>query len=95
MTTRTLSSLLLPQASGNRHGLVLRPQRAYVSKSDVKTVVHIGVPSSLKDGWKSASGGVSFNEELATLAAIGESVERYCAGIIDIKQKKRSEIPKF
>ncbi len=93
MQTKSLSACLLLEAANNRHGLVLRPQSAHVSKSDVDSIFHVGVPSSLQEGWKSASGGVAFDSESAHLAAIGESVERYCAGIIDIEQQFKKDIP--
>jgi ribosomal protein S12 methylthiotransferase accessory factor len=89
-----LSSLLLPQAANNRHGLVFKPQTAYLSKSDVPDVFHVGVPFAANNPWKSASGGVGIVKQDATLAAIGEGVERYCAGINQVPLKVKTALPK-
>lgn len=88
-----LSAHLLAQAAGNRHGLVFSPQTAYLSKSDVPDLFHVGVPASGASKWKSASGGVGRTQQAATLAAIGEGVERYCAAIAQVPLKPRSSIP--
>jgi ribosomal protein S12 methylthiotransferase accessory factor len=90
-----ISSLLLPLAANNRHGLVFNPQTAQLSKSDVPDIFHVGVPFSSTNIWKSASGGVGRNKQDATLAAIGEGVERYCAAIIQIPLKTKEDIPKL
>lgn len=88
-----LSRTLLPGASNNRHGIALRPQRAPLSMSDVRSIVHVGVPNSVISPWESASGGVGRVEEDARLAAIGESVERYCAAIIPLPLRFRDDVP--
>jgi ribosomal protein S12 methylthiotransferase accessory factor len=89
-----LSSLLLPGAANNRHGLVFSPQVAQLSKSDVQDIFHVGVPFSATNTWKSASGGVSINRDDAVLAAVGEGVERYCAAIVEAPVKKKKDVPK-
>ncbi len=53
----------------------------------------MGVAGSLESPWQSAAGGVSRNEEDAELAAIGESIERYCAVIINLPLKPKHAIP--
>src|SRR2546430_3219707 len=87
-----LSSQLLLQGANNRHGLVFSPQVAYLSKSDISDLFHVGVPFSSTNKWKSASGGVGRNEQDAILSAIGEGVERYCAAIIQIPVKPKDSI---
>lgn len=89
-----ISSLLLPFAANNRHGLVFNPQTAQLSKSDVPDIFHIGVPYSMTNAWKSASGGVASNKIDATLAALGEGVERYSAAIVTVPLRSRETIAK-
>lgn len=88
-TLSPLSKTLLLQAPNNRHGITLEPQQAYISQSDVQGIVHMGVPSSVQSPWESASGGVARVAEDAQLAAIGESIERYCATIADVPIKTK------
>lgn len=92
MVATPLSSLLMHSAANNRHGITLAPQQAILSKSDIGSITHVGVPHSLANDWNSASGGVSFDPDRAHLAAIGESIERYCAAIADIEVKHRDEL---
>jgi ribosomal protein S12 methylthiotransferase accessory factor len=89
-----ISSLLLPLAANNRHGLVFNPQTAQLSKSDIPDIFHVGVPFSSTNQWKSASGGVGRDRQSATLAAIGEGVERYSAAIIQVPLKAKNTVPK-
>ncbi len=93
MIRTPLSQLLLLQAPGNRHGMVLEPQRARISLSDMADIVHMGVPGSIESPWESAAGGVGRNEQEAKLAAVGEGVERYCAAIIQLPLKNKNSIP--
>lgn len=93
MTTRALSRPLMLAEANNRHGIALRPQRAPLSMSDARGIVHVGVPSSVASPWESASGGVGRDEEDARLAAIGEAIERYCAAIIPLPLKLRADVP--
>lgn len=62
--------------------------------SDIKSIVHIGVPSSITKPWQSATGGVGRDEESARLAAIGEAIERYCAAIAEPELKTKKSIPR-
>ena len=89
-----LSKTLLLQSSNNRHGITLEPQRAKTSFSDIKEIIHVGVPGSIQSPWESAAGGIGRNEDDAKLAAIGEGIERYSASIYKLPLKKRDEIPK-
>lgn len=89
-----LSEHLLLSAPNNRHGISLLPQPAQKSFSDVTEIIHMGAPSSVKSQWDSASGGVGWNEKVAKLAAIGESIERYCASIIQLPLKSKKLIDK-
>jgi len=61
--------------------------------SDVRGIVHVGIPNSVVSPWESASGGVGRVEEDARLAAIGESIERYCAAIIPLPLRPRATVP--
>lgn len=79
-------------AVGTRHGLVLPPQLAPLSQSDIQTITHLGIPSSVVSPWQSAAGGVGRTRRVAELAAIGEGIERSAAGTIQIATKSRKEI---
>ncbi len=87
-----LNRTLLLQAPNNRHGIALEPQRASVSFSDVRDIIHMGVPSSIESPWESAAGGIGRNEEDAKLAAIGEAIERYCASIVNLPLKSKTSL---
>ena len=89
-----LSEHLLLDAPNNRHGISLCPQPATKSFSDIDTIIHMGAPTSVKSEWDSASGGVGWDEKSARLAATGESIERYCAGIIKLPLKSKNDINK-
>lgn len=93
MTALPLSALLMPQAPNNRHGICLQPQSARLSMSDVQEIVHVGVPNSIGSPWETASGGVGRAQEGATLAAIGEAIERYCAVLVDLPERQPSSVP--
>lgn len=87
-----LTAMLLRSAPGIRHGVCLPPVQARPSLSDVRGIVHVGVPRTVQSAWESASGGVGFDAQAAELAAIGEALERYCAGIAEVPQRLRGEI---
>ncbi|MCA9323809.1 YcaO-like family protein [Candidatus Saccharibacteria bacterium] len=76
--------MLLERAADNRHGVTFETQMAVKSQSDLKSLYHAGVPSSVLAPWESASGGVSRNQQSARLAAIGESIERYSAATVQL-----------
>ena len=80
------------QAVGQRHGMVLPPQRAPLSMADAD-IVHYGVPRRIDSPWKSASGGVARRERDARLAAIGETVERAASGLVQLPMSPRRDIP--
>lgn len=88
-----LTALLLEQAVGNRHGLVLRPQRAPLSRADVEGIVHIGVPRSVDSPWESAAGGVARQEPAARAAAIAEAIERSCSAQARLTLRTRGSLP--
>ncbi len=92
MIKQPLSHHLLRQAASNRHGLTFEPQNAKLSLSDNRHIFHVGVPGSATNPWESAAGGVSYNQELAELAAIGEGVERYVAATVPIEVVPRSKL---
>jgi ribosomal protein S12 methylthiotransferase accessory factor YcaO len=52
----------------------------------------MGVPGSIQSPWESAAGGIGRNEEDAKLAAIGESIERYCATLIQVPLKSKNSV---
>ena len=79
-----LSQFLMEKAPNNRHGICLEPQKAIISKSDLATIIHYGVPTSVDSPWESASGGVGRDQTTSLLASIGESIERYCATIVQL-----------
>ncbi|RRD07007.1 hypothetical protein EII34_00445 [Arachnia propionica] len=88
-----LSRLLMEGAVGNRHGLVLQPQRAQLSMADVEGIIHYGVPKVVDAPWESAAGGVARDEEGARLAAIGESIERASSAQAVLPMRPRRETP--
>ena len=88
-----LTQTLLLKAPNNRHGIVLEPQAAVLSMSDLPSVKHVGVPSSLSSPWQSAAGGVGYSKDVAQMAAIGEAIERYVAAIVQLPLKNRRSIP--
>jgi ribosomal protein S12 methylthiotransferase accessory factor len=90
--TSYISQLLLPRSANNRHGITFAPQTAALSKSDVPDLYHVGVPMYKGEGWQSASGGVARSESIATLAAIGEGVERYAAAQAKVPEKYKKDV---
>lgn len=78
-----------------RHGVVLPPQKVQTSPSDMEGIVNIGVPQNSAEPWKSASGGIGWDEESATLAAVGEALERYAAASFQIPLRNYDEIKKL
>ena len=88
----TLGAHLMQQAVGQRHGMVLPPQRAPLSMADAD-IVHYGVPRRIDSPWESASGGVARRERDARLAAIGETVERAASGLVRLPMRPRRDIP--
>ena len=88
----TFSAHLMQQAVGQRHGMVLPPQRAPLSMADAD-IVHYGVPRRIDSPWESASGGVARRERDARLAAIGEAVERTASGLVRLPTRPRRDIP--
>lgn len=87
-----LGAHLMQQAVGQRHGLVLPPQRVSLSMADAD-IVHYGVPRKIDSPWESASGGVARRERDARLAAIGEAVERTTSGLVQLPMRPRRDIP--
>lgn len=94
MTNVSLSAHLMQHtAVGTRHGLVLPPQQAPLSQSDVPSIIHMGIPSNAVSPWQSAAGGVGRTKHVAELAAIGEGIERLSAATIRLETKRRQDIP--
>lgn len=91
--TESLSSLLMEGAVGNRHGLVLQPQRARLSMADITAVVHYGVPRVVDRPWESAAGGVARTDRDARLAAIGEAIERAASAQVILPTRPRRGTP--
>lgn len=89
----SLSRHLMRRAVGNRHGVVMQPQRAPVGQADVASIVHFGVPRVTDAPWQSAAGGVGRDVETAWLAAVGETVERTAAGLVRLPSRRRRELP--
>lgn len=80
-------------APGHRHGLTLLPQLAPISMSDVASITHVGIPRRVSAAWESAAGGVGRDEKMATLAAVGEAVERACAALARPATRRRDALP--
>ncbi|QQS20219.1 YcaO-like family protein [Candidatus Saccharibacteria bacterium] len=87
-----LKNELLLTAANFRHGIVLKPQTAQTGLSDIPSIWHVGIPQNSSEPWKSAAGGVSRNLKDASIAAIGEGLERYSASAYELPVKLRSEI---
>jgi ribosomal protein S12 methylthiotransferase accessory factor len=92
MRTYLSSKLMRTVAVGSRHGLVLPPQRATLSQSDVQGITHMGIPSNVISPWQSAAGGVGRTKRIAELAAIGEGIERAAAATVAILTRPRQAI---
>lgn len=88
----SFSEHLMRRAVGNRHGVVMWPQRAPTGPSDVPSIVHFGVPQVIDAPWQSASGGVGREVEPAWLAAVGEAVERAAAGLVRLPTRQRCRL---
>jgi ribosomal protein S12 methylthiotransferase accessory factor len=88
----SLSRHLMRRAVGNRHGVVMQPQRAPVGQADVASIVHFGVPRVVDAPWQSAAGGVGRDVETAWLAAVGETVERTAAALVQLPVLRRREL---
>jgi ribosomal protein S12 methylthiotransferase accessory factor len=87
-----LSDHLMREAASNRHGFVLEPQVAPLTPCDVPGLSHVGVPRSVSAPWLSAAGGVSRSLGGATLAAIGEAIERSAAATVQIAGTPRRAV---
>jgi ribosomal protein S12 methylthiotransferase accessory factor len=71
---------LMLEAAGVRHGVVPAAQPVPASPAEPAGFHNWAVPGrDRRDGWRSASGGASWSEPDARLAAIGEALERYAA----------------
>ncbi|NTV38772.1 MAG: hypothetical protein HGA51_02270 [Demequinaceae bacterium] len=92
-TAQPLAHRLMLEAPGHRHGLTLLPQVAPVSMSDVASITHVGIPRRVSAAWESAAGGVGRDERVATLAAVGEAVERTCAALARPATRRRDALP--
>ena len=64
-------------AANPRHGVVASPQHIQGSHADIGDVFHVGVPPTTDHRGRNPAGGAGRTLRAATLAALGESMERY------------------
>ena len=79
-------------AANARHGLVPAPQRIQISRSDIASVIHVGVPAAGGGTVRSPSGGVGRTVRAATMAAVCEALERYAAVMARPPRRRREQI---
>lgn len=76
-----LSLYRLRQASSVRCGLMLPPSNVPTGRADLSGYYNWGVPPDPSNAWLPACGALATTNHDAEAGAIGETLERYCAGI--------------
>jgi ribosomal protein S12 methylthiotransferase accessory factor len=89
---KTLNQLLMEKACNFRCGITLPFQKVPNKFCDIDGVYNYAVPDDTAQRWQTASGGFSDDENAAIMAAIGESLERYCGAVCEFELKKYSEL---
>lgn len=89
---QTITDQLLRNASGFRCGVTLPYQNVKLTFADIPGYFNVATPKDSSKNWETASGSISKNQNHAISAAVGESMERYCAAVIPITIKKHDEI---
>jgi ribosomal protein S12 methylthiotransferase accessory factor len=89
---KTFNQYLMEQACNFRCGITLPFQQVPNNFCDISGVYNYAVPDDTAQKWQTASGGFSNDENAAIMAAIGESLERYCGSICEFELKKYSEL---
>lgn len=92
MTHKKLNQYVLERATGFRCGVTLPSQLVEATFSDVGGIFNVSLPEDSIQPWKSASGGISRDQDRSTVSAIAEAMERYSAGIVDFPIKKCSDL---
>lgn len=92
MFKKTLNQYVLQKATSFRCGIVLPPQKVENTFADIENIANVSVPENSIEAWRSASGGINQDEQIATISAIAEAMERYSAFLINFPVKKLSEI---
>jgi ribosomal protein S12 methylthiotransferase accessory factor len=88
MSIKTFNQHLLEECCNFRCGIVLPYQQVPRNFCDISNVYNYSVPGEPAETWKTASGALSSDENLAIVSAIAESLERYCGAICDFELKK-------
>jgi ribosomal protein S12 methylthiotransferase accessory factor len=76
-----LSLYRLRQTSSVRCGLMLPPGNVPTGHADIRGYYNWGVPPDPSNSWLPACGALAATNHDAEAGAIGETLERYCAGI--------------
>ena len=89
---KTLSQYLLEQCCNFRCGIVLPYQKLENNFCDIPGVHNYAVPEDANVYWRSASGALHSDEDMAIMGAIGESMERYCGAVSNFEIKRIDEL---
>ena len=87
-----MSASLVASATGARHGLVAPPAAVPAAAAQVPGVHHASVPLDSDPG-RSAGGGVARDADLAAIAAVAESLERWAASVAPLPLRRASTVP--
>lgn len=87
MLKKTLTQYVLQKATSFRCGIVLPPQKIENTFADIEGMANVSVPDNSMEAWKSASGGINKDEQIATISAIAEAMERHSASLINFPIK--------
>jgi ribosomal protein S12 methylthiotransferase accessory factor len=82
----------MEQACNFRTGITLPFQQVPNNFCDIGGIYNYAVPDDTAMNWQTASGGISNDENAAIMAAIGESLERYCGAVSEFGLKKYDEL---
>ncbi len=89
---KTLNQYILENTTNFRCWITMPFQKIENSFADVDWIYNYSVPENTTAYWSSASGCANYDENLAILWAIWESLERYSAFVYDFEIKKIDEV---
>ncbi|MFW5720435.1 MAG: YcaO-like family protein [Candidatus Dojkabacteria bacterium] len=88
----SLSHAQLLSATGYRCGVTLPPQEVEITFSDMEGYHNFSVPEDSVQPWKTASGSMHRDAQVAKVASVCESLERYAAAMSPFPLSKAHEI---
>ncbi len=89
---KSINQLLLEQCCNFRCGITLPFQRIPNNFCDISNVYNYSVPEDSVASWNTASGSLNFDENLAIMGSIGESLERYSGAVCQFDIKSYDEV---